>query len=77
MKDHIHYEILPGGKVVMSRLEEEEEDPIMNSFLAFLAKDMEQNPAHIQPLNMSTFERGRGLITGMTVNIDDEITDDE
>ena len=76
-KDRIHYEILPGGKVVMSRLAEDEEDPIINAFLAFLAKDMEENPSRLQPLNMNTFEQGRSLIAGMTVNTDDEITDDE
>lgn len=73
-KDHIQYEILPGGKVLLSRLEDEQEDPAMNAFLQFLDTDIQRNPQNIRPFDMS---RGRDLVAGMDVNIDDEISDDE
>lgn len=73
-KDYIQYEILPGGKVLLSRQEAVEEDEVMNAFLQFLASDMKTAPQNIQPFDMS---RGRELVAGLDVNIDDEICDED
>ena len=73
-KDHIQYEILPGGKVLLSRQEEAEEDDVMNAFLQFLAADIKNSPQNVQPFDMS---RGRELVAGMDVNIDDDICDED
>lgn len=73
-KDHIQYEILPGGRVLLSRQEEAQEDGVMNAFLQFLASDIKTVPQNVQPFDMS---RGRELIAGLEVNIDDEICDED
>jgi hypothetical protein len=48
--------IAPGRLLVVAdpveeRVDEAEEDPVLQSFLAFLARDMETNPDSIRPLN--------------------------
>ncbi|EJW7743617.1 type II toxin-antitoxin system PrlF family antitoxin [Salmonella enterica] len=72
--DHLKYEILPGGKVLLSRQEATQEDDVMNAFLQFLAADIKNSPQNVQPFDMS---RGRELVAGMDVNIDDDICDEE
>lgn len=72
--DHIQYEILPGGKVLLSRQEEVQEDDVMDAFLQFLASDIKTAPQNIQPFDMSP---GRELVAGLDINIDDEICDED
>ncbi|ENC8058380.1 type II toxin-antitoxin system PrlF family antitoxin, partial [Shigella sonnei] len=70
------------------RLGDEQEDHTMNAFLRFLDTDIQNNPQKTRPFNIqhstfniqhSTFniQQGKKLVTGMDVNIDDEIGDDE
>ncbi|EFO4518863.1 type II toxin-antitoxin system antitoxin PrlF [Escherichia coli] len=73
-QDSIHYEILPGGQVFMCRLGDEQEDHTMNAFLRFLDADIQNNPQKTRPFNI---QQGKKLVSGMDVNIDDEIGDDE
>ncbi|EPF18586.1 HtrA suppressor protein SohA [Cedecea davisae] len=73
-KDHLQYQILPGGRVLLSRREETPEDDVMEAFLQFLAADIKNAPQNIQPFDMS---RGRELISGVDVNLDDEIRDED
>lgn len=73
-KDHLQYEILPGGKVLLSRQEKGQEDEVMSAFLQFLASDIKTAPQRVQPLDMS---RGRELVAGLAINIDDEICDED
>jgi len=73
-KDHLRYEILPGGTVILTRLEDNQEDEVMDAFLQFLSADIKGDPQNVQPFDMS---RGRELVAGMDVNIDDEICDED
>ncbi|MEM9276393.1 MAG: type II toxin-antitoxin system PrlF family antitoxin, partial [Cyanobacteria bacterium P01_F01_bin.143] len=50
-RDKISYTIEPDGKVVMSRAEKQENDPVLEKFLNFLARDMEENPQHLQAIS--------------------------
>lgn len=72
--DRIHYKLLSTGDVLISRHQNEKEDPVMASFLNFLAQDMTNNPQTVQHLDMS---RGFELVADMDVNLDDDIIDEE
>ncbi|ARD43216.1 type II toxin-antitoxin system PrlF family antitoxin [Colwellia sp. PAMC 21821] len=52
-KDKIKFIIQPNGSVILSRVEPTESDPVVESFLAFVAKDMQEYPEKIQPLTAS------------------------
>ena len=44
-KDRIKYSIQADGSVLLSKLTEEEADPVLGDFLAFLENDIKKNPA--------------------------------
>ena len=46
-RDKIRFTIRPGGEVVLSRAEHaEEDDPVLGSFLGFLARDIASHPVY-------------------------------
>jgi antitoxin PrlF len=75
--EFIEYALLPGGKVVMSRREEEAEDPVVPQFLAFLENDMMTNPHHIHAVPREFWAGIQQLTAGVEVDLDEPLTDDE
>ncbi|MBS6034556.1 type II toxin-antitoxin system PrlF family antitoxin [Pantoea brenneri] len=76
--ENIEYAVLPGGKVLISRQETvSDDDPVMASFLSFLADDMRQHPEKIKTLDAALVTRIASLTAGMDVNLDAPLTDDE
>lgn len=53
-----------------------EEDPVIESFLAFLARDMERHPEAIGGFPPALAERIAGLTKGMEVDLDAPIDGD-
>lgn len=51
----------------------EESDPVIDGFLAFLARDMARNPSHISAFPAGLAERMAALTAGMSVDLDQEI----
>ena len=72
--------IAPGQMLVSamtpSSEEREETDPVLEAFLAFLAKDMEDHPDSIRPLDENMFKRAEELTKGMNVSIDEDLGDE-
>lgn len=68
-QDKIAYHVTADGTVQLSRatVDIEEEDPVIEKFLAFLAKDMEENPQHIKPLTAEWIERAKALVEGVDI----------
>jgi antitoxin PrlF len=77
VKAHV---IAPGQMLVSaiapSREESEENDPVLEAFLAFLAKDMEDHPEQIKPLSADLMERIERLTQGMSVDPDEDLGDE-
>jgi len=69
-KDKIKYIIQPNGDVLLTRSNEEDSDPVMDSFLAFIAGDMQHHPEKIQPLTASMRERIETLVPDMDLDLD-------
>jgi antitoxin PrlF len=67
-----------GDSVTVRRAEDDraDEDPAVQSFLDFLAKDMEGHPESISALSPALVERIAGLIVGAEVDPDEEIEGD-
>jgi len=72
--------IAPGQMLVSaitpSSEEFDENDPVLEAFLAFLAKDMEDHPDSIRPLDENMFKRAEELTKGMIVNMDEDLGDE-
>lgn len=76
--EEIEYQVLGDGTVVIARKSPpENEDPIIEQFLHFLAKDMAHNPSQIKPLDISLMSRASSLTAGMDVDLDAPLTEDE
>ncbi|MDF7658995.1 type II toxin-antitoxin system PrlF family antitoxin [Erwiniaceae bacterium L1_54_6] len=76
-EDRISYQILSGGRVLLRRHEEEQSDPVVGAFLAFLENDMVRNPSHIKPLDADLFARGAALVDGIDVDLDEDLVFDD
>lgn len=67
----------PGRMLVTAEtLPAEAEDPVLASFLAFLAQDIANNPHKLRPLSSSRAKRIRGLTQSVSVNPDEDLGDE-
>ena len=62
--------------VTVFRAEDEEEDPAIGSFLAFLAKDIERRPEALKPLSPALVNRIEALTKDISVDLDEAIDGD-
>jgi antitoxin PrlF len=73
--------VIAPGQMLVSAItpsddEFDENDPVLEAFLAFLAKDMEDHPEQIKPLDAALMERIERLTQGMTVDLDEDLGDE-
>ena len=77
-RDKIHYTIRPGGEVVLSRAEPtEESDPVLGSFLGFLARDIARHPERLQAMDAGFVKRLQSLTSGIEVDLDAALSADD
>jgi antitoxin PrlF len=70
--------IAPGRMLVTAETESRDKaDPVMASFLAFLAQDMANHPEKIKPLSAARMRRIAELTKGVAVNLDEDLGDEE
>src|ERR1700684_525540 len=68
--------IAPGRMLVMAETEQQENtDPGMASFLAFLGQDIAQAPQHIRPLDSKLAKRVDKLTKGIAVSPEEDLGD--
>ena len=69
--DKIQYSIRPGGDVVLSRVAATEaHDPVLGSYLGFLARDIGNHPERLQAIDARFLQRIRSLVGGVEVDLD-------
>ena len=77
-RDKIHYTIHPGGEVVLSRAEQaDEDDPVLGSFLGFLARDIASHPEQLQAVDALFVQRIQSLTGGIAVDLDAPLSADD
>jgi antitoxin PrlF len=70
-RDKIHYTIRPSGEVVLTRAEASEgDDPVLGSFLGFLARDIASHPERLQAVDASFVQRLQSLTGGIDIDLD-------
>lgn len=65
--------VIHGNTAVVTVQEAEEIDPVVDAFLAFLEKDMIENPHRVSVLPADMFEKARQLTAGIVVNLDEPL----
>ena len=78
-RDQVVFRGLADGTVVIAKKQrrEVEADPVIGTFLEFLARDMAHEPARIRSVPKSLVARGKGLVKGVKVDLDAALPDDE
>ncbi|MDO7084471.1 type II toxin-antitoxin system PrlF family antitoxin [Pseudocolwellia sp. AS88] len=76
-KDKIKFTVQPNGSVLLTRVEASEEDPVVESFLSFIADDMREHPEKLQPLTASMRERIESLTADVTLDLDTPLLDED
>jgi antitoxin PrlF len=76
-RDKICYTIQTDGKVVISRAEQTQSDPILGRFLNFLARDIEKNPQHLQSLSPDLVSHVQSLIAEVDFDLDAPLCDED
>ena len=76
-KDKIKYVIQTDGSVVISRVEVQETDPVLDEFLSFIARDMKANPEKLEPFSASVRESVNTLIEGVDVDLEAPLLDED
>ena len=76
-RDKIHYTIRPGGEVVLTRAESSaQDDPVLASFLGFLARDIGSHPELLQAVDTRLVQRLQSLTGGIEVDLDAPLSAD-
>ena len=71
----IRYTIQPDGNVLMSRADQDEADPVLGSFLSFLANDIQANPQQLKAATPELVSRIQYLVGGIEVDLDAPLDD--
>jgi antitoxin PrlF len=69
-RDKIRYSIRPGGEVVLTRVGGTAEDPVLDEFLHFLARDMADHPQRLRGLDADLVRRLKKLAGDVPVDLD-------
>ncbi|MUL39080.1 type II toxin-antitoxin system PrlF family antitoxin [Gloeocapsopsis dulcis] len=75
--DKVKLFVQKDGTVLLSRVEEVKEDPVLEKFLNLLEKDIEENPFHLKSIPNDLLERAVELVGHLDVNLDEDLQDDE
>ncbi len=75
-RDRVVFRGLADGTVMIAK-KQSSGDPVIGTFLAFLARDMANGPARIRPVPKSLVARGKRLIKGVKVDLDAALPKDD
>lgn len=76
-RDKIHYSIRPGGEVVLTRGEANEDDPVVDRFLSFLAADISKHPERLQAMDTQLVSHIHSLVAEVSVDLDTPLSADD
>lgn len=76
-RDKICYTIQPNGKVWISRVDQQESDPVLGKFLNFLTQDLEKNPQQLQAMSSDLASHVQSLTSGVDFDLDEPLVDED
>ncbi len=76
-RDKILYTLQADGTVMISRADQDENDPVLSQFLSFLAKDISQNPKNVSSLGSDLVERIRPLVSSVEIDLNTPLSDED
>jgi antitoxin PrlF len=77
-RDKIAYTIQPNGQVILSRVSESEEaDPVLESFLHFLAQDIHEKPQRLQTISADWVNKIQSLVADVEIDLNAPLSDED
>jgi antitoxin PrlF len=76
-RDKILYTVQPDGHVFLSKIDEHQDDPIIDNFLEFIVEDIRQNPQHLTSINQTFLNRIESLVGGVEFHLNELLLDEE
>lgn len=73
----ICYTIQSNGQVVISRVDQTESDSVLEQFLNFIARDIENNPQNIQAISPDLVSHAQSLVAEVEVDLDAPLSDED
>ena len=74
-REKIRYTIQSDGNVLLSRADQDKSDPALDSFLTFLANDIQNNPQHLKVVTSTLLNNIQDLVGEMDVDLDIPLDD--
>lgn len=68
-RDRIRYLVQSNGSVILQRADQVD-DPVLGSFLDFLARDIATHPQHVHAMNAELAQRMSSLVKGVKVDLE-------
>jgi antitoxin PrlF len=76
--DKIRYFLQPDGTVLIARAPQKETaDPILRSFLAFLAAETKAHPKNINAINFKWLQRIRSLVKNVEISLNQPLANED
>ena len=76
-RDKLRYTIQANGHVLISRVEDGENDPVLGDFLNFLANDISHNPNHLTALSRDLTEHLHELVSDVEIDLNSPLADED
>ncbi len=77
-RDKLRYEVRADGSVVMTRAEQaDEEDPVLEQFLEFMARDLTSHPERLRTIDQGLRGRIQALVGNVDVDLDAPLSPDD
>jgi len=76
-RDKLRYTIQANGNVLISRLEDSENDPALGDFLNFLANDISHNPNHLTALSRELTEHIQKLVSDVEIDLNSPLANED
>ena len=75
--DRIRYTLQSDGTILISRADNDENDPVLSQFLTFLANDISQNPNNASSISSDLVERIKPLVCGVEIDMNSPLSDED
>ena len=78
-RDKIRFSLQSDGRVTVERVTPDDgaDDPVLDAFLEFLSRDIEQHPQRLRAFDGALRERIAGLVGNATVDLDAPLTPED
>lgn len=76
-RDKIHYVIQGNGNVLITRAEKANDDPAIEEFLSFIAKDIQKHPENVMAINKELYNKIKTLVSGIEIDLNKHLLDED